>query len=135
MRFPWQKKEEFYIEEKPKKQVTIRDFSKKLILKKMRKSEEFGTELAQGFSQIAKGLLCLGLADWQPYVRRLAWDCVPSIRVKLLRSLENNAQTVDQLEQSTGIPQRTIYYHLEHLELLKVVKDNNGVKEIAIPLP
>lgn len=96
---------------------------------------EVGTELAQGFSRIASGLLCLGLEDWQPYIRRLAWDCIPSVRIKLLRSLENNPQTVDQLEQSTGIPQRTIYYHLEHLELLRVVKDNNGTKEIAIALP
>ena len=96
---------------------------------------EVGTELAQGFSRITSGLLCLGLEDWQPYIRRLAWDCLPSIRVKLLGSLENNPQTVTQLEKSTGIPQRTIYYHIEHLELLRVVRDNNGTKEVAIKLP
>jgi len=96
---------------------------------------EVGTELAQGFSRIARGLLCLELEDWNSYINRLAWDCVPSIRVKLLKSLENNPQTVDQLEKSTRIPQRTIYYHLTELELLGVVRDNNGTKEIAIGLP
>ena len=44
---------------------------------------EVGTELAQGFSRIVSGLRCLGLEDWRPYIRRLAWDCVPSIRVQL----------------------------------------------------
>ena len=96
---------------------------------------EVGTELAQGFSRIAQGLLCLGLEDWHPYIQRLAWDAVPSIRVKILRSLQSKSQTVDELAESTGIPKRTVYYHLEHLELLKVVRDNNGTKELAIGLP
>ena len=51
---------------------------------------EAGTELAQGFTRIVGGLCCLGLEDWQPYIKRLAWDSIPSVRVKLLRSLENN---------------------------------------------
>ena len=96
---------------------------------------EVGTELAQGFSRIAKGLLCLGLDDWKPYIQRLAWDCMPSIRVKLLRCLQKGPQTVNQLEQLTGIPQRTIYYHLEELKMLKAVKDNNGTIELIINLP
>jgi len=96
---------------------------------------EIGTELAQGFTRIVGGLLCLGLTAWQPYISRLARDSVPSVRVKLLRNLENKPQTVDQLNESTGIPERSIYYHLEHLELLKVVKDSNGVKELAMTLP
>lgn len=96
---------------------------------------EVGTELAQGFSRIARGLQCLGLDDWKPYIQRLAWDCMPSIRVKLLGCLGKCPQTVDQLEQATGIPQRTIYYHLEELEILKVVKDNNGTIELTISLP
>ncbi len=96
---------------------------------------EVGTELAQGFSRIASGLLCLGLENWQTYIRRLAWDCIPSVRIKLLRSLENNPQTVSQLVDSTRMPGRTIYYHLEHMELLGIVRDNNGIKEIAIALP
>ncbi|MFC1926215.1 ArsR family transcriptional regulator [Chloroflexota bacterium] len=96
---------------------------------------EVGTELAQGFSRVVRGLLCLGFNDWRPYISRIAWDSVPSLREKILRSLENNPQTVDELEASTGIPKRTIYYHLEHLELLKVVKDSNKIKEVIIALP
>ena len=96
---------------------------------------EVGTELAQCFSRIVKGLLCLGIDDWKPYVRRLMWDSVPSIRVRILQCLLNGPQSVNQLEQSTGIPQRSIYYHIQHLEMLKVVKDNNGVKELAVTLP
>jgi len=96
---------------------------------------EVGTELAQGFSRVAKGLLCLGLDDWKPYIQRLAWDCMPSIRVELLNCLQNGPQTVSQLEEITGIPQRTIYYHIEELKMLKVVKDNNGTIELIISLP
>jgi hypothetical protein len=96
---------------------------------------EVGTELAQGLSRISAGLRLLGLADFEPYIRRLAWDCIPSIRAKLLQSLHTKPQTVPELVKSTEIPERTVYYHIEQLELLKVVKDKNGIKEIAIALP
>lgn len=96
---------------------------------------EVGTELAQGFSRIAKGILLLGLEDWKPYVQRLAWDCIPSLRVILLTSLKKSPKSVVQLEKDTDIPQRTIYYHLEELKMLKVVKDNNGTFEIIGNLP
>jgi DNA-binding transcriptional ArsR family regulator len=96
---------------------------------------EVGTELAQGFSRIARGFLFLGLDDWKPYIERLAWDCMPSIRFEILRCLQKGPQTVNQLELDTGIPQRTIYYHIEELEMLKVVKDINGTIELIISLP
>jgi len=96
---------------------------------------EVGTELAQGFSRIAKGLLCLGLDYWKPYIQRMAWDCMPSVRVELLQCLQKGPQTANQLEQVTGIPLRTIYYYLEELEMLKVVKDNNGTIGLNINLP
>jgi hypothetical protein len=96
---------------------------------------EVGTELAQGFSRIAKGVLCLGLDDWTPYIQRLAWDCMPSIRVELLRCLQKGPQTVNQLEQTTCLSQRTIYYHIEELEMPKVVKNNNGTIGLIISLP
>lgn len=84
---------------------------------------EVGTELAQGFTRIVGGLLWLGLTDWQPYIRRLAYDSIPSMRVKLAAKLR---------EQS---PERSIYYHLEHLELLNAVRNNNGIWELAMTLP
>ena len=96
---------------------------------------EVGTDLAQGFSRMVRGLLLLGLQDWQQHISRLAWDCVPSIRVKLLRSLIDKEQTTVELAKSTGIPDRTVYYHIEQLELLKAVQDNTGLKKALIILP
>lgn len=96
---------------------------------------EVGTDLAQGFSRIARGLECLSFDDWKPYIRRLAWDCVPSIQVEIVKCLQNGPQTVNYIEQTSGIAQRTIYYHLEELKMLKVVKDNNGVIELIINIP
>jgi len=96
---------------------------------------EVGTELAQGLSRIARGLLCVGLDTWRPYIRRVAWDSVPLIRAQILRSLEGNPQTAAELEMATGIPLRSVYHHVEQLELLKVVKDVGGKKEVSITLP
>jgi len=96
---------------------------------------EVGTELSQGFSRIARSFQCLGIDDWKPYIQRMAWDCVPSIRVPLLKSLQKSPKTVNQLEQDINIAQRSIYYYLEELKMLKVVKDNNGVFELIKSMP
>jgi len=40
---------------------------------------EVGTDLAQGFSRIVKGLKHLGL-DYEPYLNRLLWDSMPKMR-------------------------------------------------------
>jgi hypothetical protein len=96
---------------------------------------EVGTDIAQGFSRISAGLLSLGLTDCHPYIQRLAWDCIPSIRTKLLRSLEDKPKTVPELAKDTDIPERSVYYHIDQLELLKAVKDTSGVKEVIIELP
>jgi DNA-binding transcriptional ArsR family regulator len=96
---------------------------------------EVGTELAQGFSRVARGLLCVGIRDWQPHIRRLGRDSIPSMRVRLLQSLERKPHTVAELVQATGVPDRTVRYHLEHLELLGAVSNNNGRYEVLIALP
>jgi hypothetical protein len=92
---------------------------------------EVGTDLAQGFSRIASALLLLDMTDFTPYIQRLAWDCIPSVRVRLLRSLQAEPQTVPELAKATGIPDRTVYYVIEQLELLQLVKDNGGTKELC----
>jgi hypothetical protein len=89
---------------------------------------EIGTDLAQGFSRIVGGLLLLGLTDFKPYIYRLAWDCIPSVRAKILKSLQVKSQTVPELAKSTEIPERTVYYVVEQLELLKLVSDVGGNK-------
>lgn len=96
---------------------------------------EVGTELAQGFSRIARGFKCLDIDDWKPYISRIAWDCMPSIRIALLRCLSNGPKTVNDIEQDTRIPSRTIYYHKEELELLGIVEDFSGAIDLLINLP
>ena len=92
---------------------------------------EVGTDLAQGFSRIAGALLLLGMPDFTPHIQRLAWNCIPSVRVKLLQSLQAKSQTVQELARATEIPERTVYYVIDQLELLKLVKDKAGMKELC----
>jgi predicted transcriptional regulator len=61
---------------------------------------------------------------------------MPSIRVKLLESLQKGPKTVNQPQQDTGMSQRTIFFHLDELQMLKVVKDNKtGSSELTIEIP
>lgn len=84
---------------------------------------EIGTSLSQDFSRIALGLRLLGLEGWQPYIERLAWDCIPSIRAKLIRSLLYEPKSAKEIHEETAIPLSTIYYHFADLQMLKVVRD------------
>lgn len=86
---------------------------------------EIGTSLAQDFSRVVLGLVLLGIEDWQPYIRRLAWDCIPSIRVKLLKALQVKAYSINGLVQVTGLPRSTVQYHLSDLKQLGIVECNN----------
>lgn len=91
---------------------------------------EVGTDLAQGFSRIVGGLFLLGLDDFLPYIQRLAWDCIPSVRAKLLKSLQTKSQTIPELALATGIPESSVRYVIYQLELLKLVKDEFGTKKL-----
>ena len=84
---------------------------------------EIGTSLAQDFCRTALGLRLLGISNWQPYIERLAWDCIPSVRGVILQALQKEKQTVRELHESTGLATSTIYYHMKDLMLLKVVKN------------
>lgn len=83
---------------------------------------EVGTRLAQSFSRIAKGLKLLGINNWQPYIQRLAFDCIPSTRAAILKELQAKPQTAKALSGKTRIPLKTVYYYLEQLELLEIVE-------------
>lgn len=96
---------------------------------------EIATDISQSFSRIALGLITMDVYPWQLYIRRLAQDCIPSIRKKILYELKNKAQSVTDLELSTQLPRSTIDYHMVELESLKAVKDNGGVKTLNIVLP
>ncbi len=82
---------------------------------------EVGTRLAQSFSRIALGLKLLGIVKWEPYIKRLAWDSIPSIRVAILKELKIKDQTIKYLQRETEFPRSTLYRQLTHLKLLKVV--------------
>ena len=96
---------------------------------------EVGTDIAQGISRITGALTLIGLTDYKAYVKRIAWDCIPSIRVKLLQSLQDKPKNVTDLAADVEIPQTSVSYHIQQLELLKAVKDVQGLKEIVIDLP
>ena len=96
---------------------------------------EVGTDLSQGFSRVAKGLHCIGFTDCHAHIKRLAWDCIPPMRVSLLSHLGQNPSTVEELTKLTNIPKRTVYYHLEQCKLLKAIKDVGGIKTIMMELP
>jgi len=91
------------------------------ILKSM-PAPEVGTRLAQDFSRIALGLRLLGLDDWQPYIRRIVWDCIPSVRATILERLQKGTATPKRVAEDTKIPQSSVYRYLDDLELLGVVK-------------
>lgn len=84
---------------------------------------EIGTSLAQDFSRTALGLKLIGIDNWRPYIERLAWDCIPSVRAAILKALQAKPRSVQELHKRTGIPTSTIYYHLKDLQILKVVED------------
>ncbi|MFC1938850.1 winged helix-turn-helix domain-containing protein [Chloroflexota bacterium] len=84
---------------------------------------EIGTSLAQDFCRVTLGLKLLGIKELTPYICRLAWDCIPSIRALILKALKEKPQSVEQLCKLTGIPTSTIYHHLKDLQILKVVED------------
>jgi len=84
---------------------------------------EIGTSLAQDFSRLTLGLRLLGITEWKPYIERLAWDCIPSVRAKILRALYHQPKSANEIYERTRIPRSTIYYHLSDLRFLGVVKD------------
>ncbi len=95
---------------------------------------ELGTDIAQGFVRVVAGLQLVGIEDYLPYIHRLAWDCLPSIRSKILKSLIQAPKTVPELAKAIGLPERTVYYHVGHLKLLKVARESNGVIESTIQI-
>jgi len=82
---------------------------------------EVGTRLAQGFSRIARGLMLLGIKKWQPYVQRLAFNCIPSTRAAILVALIDKPLTAKAISENTRIPLKTVYNYLGQLELLDVI--------------
>jgi DNA-binding transcriptional ArsR family regulator len=83
---------------------------------------EIGTSLAQAFSRVYLGLKLLGIKKALPYIHRLAWDCIPSVRASILQILLGTPQSAADLHEATGLPKSTIYFHLKDLQILGSVQ-------------
>ncbi len=87
---------------------------------------EIASDLSQSFTRIAQGLWLLGISDYQPYIWRLAKDCIPSVRRVVLGALLQNQQplTADEISKITKLPAGTLNLKLEELGLLDVSEKN-----------
>jgi len=95
---------------------------------------ESPTSMAQDFQRIALGLKLIGIEEWQPYLQRLAWDCIPSVRATILRSLIAS-HTEKEIQSITGLSQTTINYHLNDLRLLKIIRKEGDKAVLQVKLP
>lgn len=83
---------------------------------------EVATRLTQDLTRILRGLKVLGIKAWQPYIIRLAWDNIPSVRAELLKHLHRKPRSAKALSNKTKIASKTVYQILSQLELLGIVK-------------
>lgn len=81
---------------------------------------EIGTGLTQDFCRIVLGLKTLGISDYIPYLIRLVWDCMPSIRAGVLECLVNGVKKASEIAEKVRVSERTVEYVDEDLQLLGV---------------
>ena len=62
---------------------------------------EVGTDLAQTFTRIAKGLTILGVSNTSHYIAKLAWDCILAFRVQLITHMLDGG-SVAKISASAG---------------------------------
>ena len=96
---------------------------------------EIGTDLAQAFSRIAKGLILLGFTNWKPYIARVAWDCIPPLRAHIMKDLADGPRHPRQLAASLRIPDMSLRKHIAHLVALKIVAEDEDAVRLRITLP
>lgn len=87
---------------------------------------EIGTDLTQGMSRITKGLKMLEV-DFEPYLNRLLWDCMPRLRSQILGCIVGGKTDPAAIATITKLGQRTVDYQLEDLRLLEVIDQNNNI--------
>lgn len=92
---------------------------------------EAPTRLGQQLAQLAKGSVLVGNrcevdADDLMLVRRVALDCVPAVRKKILTAL-----AADEDPAKIDLPPSTQLYAMEELEALKLVHKNGSTKELS----
>ncbi len=95
---------------------------------------EIGTDLTQGLCRIVQRLGILDCGDYEPYLNRLLWDCMPKIRSEVLRCLVQGEANPGQIAEITNLSRREIDFQLEDLRLLKVIERNNKLcMQLYIP--
>jgi hypothetical protein len=87
---------------------------------------EIGTDLTQGFSRIVKGLKLLDV-DYETYLNRLLWDCMPTIRARVLECLARGENDPNMIASLTNLSRSTVHYLLEDLRLLGLIDANNNL--------
>jgi hypothetical protein len=94
---------------------------------------EIGTDLTQGFCRIVGGLKLLDIEDYEPYLNRLLWDCMPTMRIKVLECLVRGEKDVSKIADTTRLSRRTVGYMIEDLRLLDVVDSANELRMQLYP--
>lgn len=94
---------------------------------------ESSTRLAQQLAQLAKGsalLDCRQCVDDSDYtlVKRVAFDCIPTIRRKAFEALIRND------DAGSGLPKTTLHYVMEDLEALELIESGSLAQNARIAL-
>ncbi len=80
---------------------------------------EIGTDLAQGFCRIVQGLKLLRAEAFEPYLQRLVFDSMQSLRGKVYQAVVNGINDDMEIAKYTGLSPTEVRYLLEDLALLK----------------
>ena len=88
---------------------------------------ELGTRVGQAFARLVKGMLLIGLTDYKPYVRRLAFDCLPPLRSACVKALLKGCRTEAELGQAMGVSHVTAHYTKEDLKYLGLNQDTLSI--------
>lgn len=83
---------------------------------------EVGTDIAQSFVRLSQGLWLLGIRDGKPYLWRMAKDCIPTVRRKIVGELLSASQemTAYTIAQRLQIPETTALHRVEDLQILGI---------------
>lgn len=88
---------------------------------------EIGTDITQGFCRIVQGLELLGIQDYEPYLNRLLWDCMPRVRSEVLNCIVKGVLDSIKISTITKLSHSDIDYQLQDLRLLEIIDNNNNL--------
>jgi hypothetical protein len=88
---------------------------------------EAPTRLAKQLAQLGAALLALGVSEAETWrlLRKAGWDSVPAVRCAVIESLARRAEapgTIADLQEETGLPQKTIERVVEDVVSLRLAR-------------